>query len=340
MYLAQFISGIIGLFLSMLFSSLEIAFFSLSHEKLNNKIHYGKKRERKRASRILHLVTEERKDRVMVIIIYGNAIANTLLAFALNNMIKNPYLAFSVSSVLLSYVGDLVPKIIATKRNFLIASMASLPMHFIVVRLSFIPWILLFPVAWLLRRVSTEVDAIKPDLQYLLKKFDIKNHAKEFMQKFVNAEQHLTIESCMINIDDAVTLRLNQEITERTCANMLRSNYSHVPVRNNTDGNILGIVPIPALFSRVDLRVSSDMIITDGFTWIDASFTPSDGLIVLLPAIEEKGIDFAIVTNGEKNRAIGLTNTQQILLAIHQQKDVVIVSDQEATQTKLEFATV
>jgi len=299
--------------LSGIFSSSEIAFFSISQAKLQALV----EQKVKGAKSILKL--KENSDYLLVTILIGNNIVNisasaiaTLLATEVFGS-SGAGIAVGVMTVLILIFGEITPKSFATRQAVSIARIMVFPLQFF--------QFILFPIIWIFVKINNIFtrfgggDSFKVSEEeiHALAEIGVEHGAiEDYEHKYI--KNILELDKTMV--EQIMTPRVNMGAIdiEESLVDILplikKKEYSRYPVYKDSVDNIVGILYIIDLIPHIDedfekLKLSS--VVRKPF------FVPCTNLVDdLLHEMKVKRIHIAIV-NDEHGGTAGLVTLEDVL---------------------------
>ena len=317
---AGLIGGIVAvlvlLMCSAAASAAETAFFSFSPSQLNE-IHSSKSAA---SQRILHLLSNSKLLLATILIInnlvnVGIVIISTFLVKGYLDFSANPLLGFIFQVVvitsLLLLLGEIMPKVIATRKPVQIASLLSMPLTILQKVLYPFSKILVISTRFIDKRQGYQTHNITLD--------DISNAIDITADGKVDAEDRKIMKSITrfanINAREIMTPRVDLTTLENSLTlSMVRkiivdSGYSRIPVFNDTPDTITGILYIKDLLPYLSEE--------DSFNWGQLVrppfFIPENKPINdLMQEFQEKKIHLAVVVD-EYGGTSGIITLEDII---------------------------
>jgi len=314
--IAGLLTLIILLICSAAASASETAFFSLSPSQLNeirsSKTHVNK--------RIVHLL--ENSKLLLATVLITNNLVNVgiviLSTFLVNQYLdfsSNPLLGFLIQVViitaLLLLLGEIIPKVVATRKPVRIASLLATPIS--------IMQKVLYPFSSLLVRTTRFIDRRHAHRYHNITLDDISNaiditadgkvddEDRKIMKSItrfgdINAREIMSPRVDLTAIDDSLSFNEVQKI-------IIESGYSRIPVYNDTPDTITGILYIKDLLPH--------LAGTDSFDWKSLVrppfFIPENKPINdLMQEFQEKKIHMAVVVD-EYGGTSGIITLEDII---------------------------
>jgi gliding motility-associated protein GldE len=314
--IAGLLSVVVLLLCSAAASASETAFFSLTPSQLNE-IRSSKTSANKR---IMHLLENSKLLLATILIVnnlvnVGIVILSTYLVNQYLDFSSNPLLGFLFQVVLITslllLLGEILPKVVATRKPVRLASLLALPLS-ILQRI-------LFPFSQLLVRSTRFIDKhyahkyINITLDDISNAIDITADGKvdeedrkimKSITRFgdINAREIMSPRVDLTAIDDSLPFIDVQKL-------IIESGYSRIPVYNDTPDTITGILYIKDLLPHL----SAD----DSFDWKSLArppfFVPENKPINdLMQEFQEKKIHMAVVVD-EYGGTSGIITLEDII---------------------------
>jgi len=314
--IAGLLTLIILLICSAAASASETAFFSLSPSQLNeirsSKTHVNK--------RIVHLL--ENSKLLLATVLITNNLVNVgiviLSTFLVNQYLdfsSNPLLGFLIQVVIITafllLLGEIIPKVVATRKPVRIASLLATPIS--------IMQKVLYPFSSLLVRTTRFIDRRHAHRYHNITLDDISNaiditadgkvddEDRKIMKSItrfgdINAREIMSPRVDLTAIDDSLSFNEVQKI-------IIESGYSRIPVYNDTPDTITGILYIKDLLPH--------LAGTDSFDWKSLVrppfFIPENKPINdLMQEFQEKKIHMAVVVD-EYGGTSGIITLEDII---------------------------
>jgi len=297
-------------------SASETAFFSLSPSQLNE-IRSSKTAVNKR---IVHLL--ENSKRLLATILITNNLVNVgiviISTFLVNNYIdfsSNPLLGFLFQIVvitsLLLLLGEIMPKVLATRKPVKIAMMLATPLTILQQ--------LLYPFSWLLVSSTRFIDRRQAHRNHNITLDDISNAIDITADGKVDDEDRKIMKSITRFVDINAREIMSPRVDLTTIENsipfsevqkiIVESGYSRIPVYNDTPDTITGILYIKDLLPYLSEN--------DSFNWESLVrppfFIPENKPINdLMQEFQEKKIHMAVVVD-EYGGTSGIITLEDII---------------------------
>ena len=314
--LAGIVTVLFLLMCSAAASGSETAFFSLSPSQLNE-IRNSKTNSHKRIITLL-----ETPKRLLATILIANNLVNVgiviISSFLVNNYLDfsaNPLLGFLFQIIIITSVllllGEIVPKVIATRSPVKVATLMSMPLS-IVQRI-------LYPFSKLLVNSTRFIDKRQAYKNHNITLDDISNaiditadgkvdsEDRKIMKSItrfgaINAREIMSPRVDLTTIDNSMPFRKVQSI-------IIESGYSRIPVYNDTPDTITGILYIKDLLPYLSEA--------DNFDWEKLVrppfFVPENKPINdLMQEFQEKKIHMAVVVD-EYGGTSGIITLEDII---------------------------
>jgi putative hemolysin len=314
--LAGIVTVLFLLMCSAAASGSETAFFSLSPSQLNE-IRNSKTHSHKRIITLL-----ETPKRLLATILIANNLVNVgiviISSFLVNNYLDfsaNPLLGFLFQIIIITSVllllGEIVPKVIATRSPVKVATLMSMPLS-VVQRI-------LYPFSKLLVNSTRFIDKRQAYKNHNITLDDISNaiditadgkvdsEDRKIMKSItrfgaINAREIMSPRVDLTTIDNSMPFRKVQSI-------IIESGYSRIPVYNDTPDTITGILYIKDLLPHLSEA--------DNFDWEKLVrppfFVPENKPINdLMQEFQEKKIHMAVVVD-EYGGTSGIITLEDII---------------------------
>jgi gliding motility-associated protein GldE len=314
--IAGILSVLVLLFCSAAASSSETAFFSLSPSQLNE-IRNSKTHSSKRIVTLL-----ETPKRLLATILIANNLVNVgiviISSFLVNNYLDfsaNPLLGFLFQIVIITSIllllGEILPKVLATRSPVKIATLMSMPLS-IVQRI-------LYPFSKLLVNSTRFIDKRQAYKNHNITLDDISNAIDITADGKVDSEDRKIMKSITrfgdINAREIMSPRVDLTTIDNSMpfgkvqSIIIESGYSRIPVYNDTPDTITGILYIKDLLPYL----SED----DNFDWEklvrQPFFVPENKPINdLMQEFQEKKIHMAVVVD-EYGGTSGIITLEDII---------------------------
>ena len=307
------ISLLILVILSGIFSSLEIAFFSLSEAKVQALIDQ-KVRGAKRVQRL-----KKNSDFLLVTILLGNNIVN-ITASAMATVMATEYfgsqgtgIAVGIMTILILIFGEITPKSLATRLSVQIAT------SFAVI-IQALQWIL-YPIIWVFVQINYVFTKILGESQDTVSEEEIEAMSRIGMQDgSIEKHEHKLIRNIFDlsekTVEDIMTPRINMQtfqadITlDRVIKDIVQGEFSRYPVFEDTTDNITGI-----LYIRDIIKIPNEEFANHTLKSLAKPpiFTPAlTNIYDLFEKMNTKQTHIAIVTD-EHGGIDGLVTMEDIL---------------------------
>lgn len=254
---------VVLLLLSGYMSSSEVAFFSLSPQDIDEV------KEEKCAQDVSLLQLLSDSERLLATILIGNNLVNVaiiiLTAYAFQNLFdfsQVPVLGFIIQTILLTALlllfGEIIPKVYA-QRKPLALSRFSAPKMLVVSRI-------LRPISSLLMKSSSVVaDSLSKkhsnlsaeDLSQAVNLIKEEQHGEKKLLSEIVKFSNKTATDIMVPRVDMVDLDVAWNF-EKMLSEVISSGYSRMPVYENTEDNILGILYVKDLIPYKDSPADFD----------------------------------------------------------------------------------
>lgn len=261
-----FVAIVILLFLSAFFSGSEIAYTSVSRSKLKTAAEEGSKR-----AKAAMYIYEHYEDALSTLLIGNNlvniaasAVATVILIRILGN--AGAGVSTLVMTVIILICGEITPKIIAKQNSYKAALFASYPLRI----LMFVLKPVIKVVVWLVDKVSAiwnkdkekEPSVTEEELVTLIENVKdngiIDEERSDLLQSAIEFSD-ITVEEIITPRIDMVSIDVNDSI-ESIIETVIESNFSRIPVYDDSIDNIVGILHVEhflkycALSDQVDIR--------------------------------------------------------------------------------------
>lgn len=251
------VAFVILIFLSALFSSTEIAFFSLSPAKAHSLI----QKKKKNAQLIWKL--KQHPQKLLITILIGNNVVNVFTASLATVLTINYFgsagigIATGAVTLLILVFGEITPKSIAQKNNVLIAQKTA--------KLLYTLGLIFTPVTWLLIRwnnliikkivKSSDASAVSEDeiralTRLGVEKGEIDFQEREFIERVFKFDD---VKVKKIMTPRYKIIALNGEVGVDNIAHFVsQSGFSRYPVFIDDEDKIIGYVHINDLMKRLN----------------------------------------------------------------------------------------
>jgi gliding motility-associated protein GldE len=309
-------SSILLLLCSALASASEIAFFSLTPHQL------AEVAEERRTSDSLIMQLRERGDRLLATILILNNLVNVGVIMLLNFFFMNwlhfgpgsEWLEFLLLTVLLTFLlllfGEIMPKIYSAHHSLSFCRFTA-PIFIVVEKLFYpISSVLMLSKAFTDRIVSFETESLTvDDLEKAMELTDKKDIAEESnMLKGIIRFGGEMAKEIMTSRIDIVDLNIKAPFSD-VLACIVDNNYSRIPVYQDTQDNIKGVLYIKDLLPHLNKP--------EGFRWQTlirpAYFVPETKMIDdLLRDFQQDKVHMAIVVD-EFGGTSGIVTMEDIL---------------------------
>lgn len=311
-----FVVILLLLLCSAAISASEIAYFSLSAADLNAL------KAKKSASNDLILELLTRPKRLLATILIGNNFVNvgivmlsTYITTAITDFSAYPILGFVIQVIvvtaLILLIGEIMPKVYATKQTVLIASMMAKPLK-VMMRL-------FYPLSILLVKSTNFIDRRMANRKYTLTMDDLSTAIDITADGQANEDDRKIMKSITrfgdINAREIMRSRVDVTAIEDTFNYkevldlVIESGYSRIPVYHETHDQVTGILYIKDLLPHLNQD--------EKFEWTSlirpAFFVPENKPINdLLHEFQEKKIHMAVVVD-EYGGTSGIITLEDII---------------------------
>lgn len=305
---------IVLLFCSALISGSEVAYFSLSPSDTD----LLKNGEHKNYKEILSLLSKPKK--LLATILIGNNFVNVAIVI-LSTFIVNEFIhglsdtyKFIIQLVLVTFmlllIGEVLPKVYATKNSLKLASFTALPLYYMRAILSPLSRILVSSTNFIDKRIKKRghdisIDELSHALE-LTSKNDTSDEDHKILEGIVNFG-NTEVKQIMTSRVDVASIQNNSSFKE-VIDIILESGYSRIPVYEDNFDHVLGVLYIKDLLPHLH---------EEEFDWMnlirDAFFIPENKKIDdLLREFQLKKIHLAIVVD-EYGGSSGIVTLEDIL---------------------------
>jgi putative hemolysin len=305
----QILILIVLLMLSGFFSSAETALFSISRTKAR---HIAKE---KRKSYMLINKLKNEPHKLLITILIGNNLVNigaTALATSIAIKTTPDYAVGIVTIIMASLIlifGEVIPKMIATRNNILIAKFAIFPIYWM--SILFFPIILILNFIPRLTKKIKKTDSVTEEelitfVERVEEEGKIKEKEKELIYNIfefddTNASEIITPRGDMFVIDAQKSLDLEA---------VVKSGFTRIPVIEGDIDHIIGIINVKSLFMH---QVMSDTEVDLKEVMIDPFFVPENiKLDNLFQQLKKRQLHMAIVVD-EHGGVSGLITLEDLL---------------------------
>eukprot|EP00180_Rhodochaete_pulchella_P002584 Plantae.Rhodophyta-Rhodochaete_pulchella.ctg3968.p1 GENE.Plantae.Rhodophyta-Rhodochaete_pulchella.ctg3968~~Plantae.Rhodophyta-Rhodochaete_pulchella.ctg3968.p1 ORF type:complete len:623 (+),score=112.75 Plantae.Rhodophyta-Rhodochaete_pulchella.ctg3968:259-2127(+) len=239
----EIILSVVCILFSGLFSGLTLGLLSLDLTDLRVYIDSGTPKEQRYAKRILPI--RRRGNYLLVSLLIGNTSVNSALAILSANIFSG-IVGFAVSTVIILYLGEIVPQAVCHKYGLIIGAFTS-PIVYV---LMFITW----PIAWPSAKLLNWVLGSEHELRYT--KREIKSlvnvhgstDAPQFSQEettvlgsAIDFWQKKVLE-VMTPLEKVFMLEAHVPLNFDTLTEIFKSGHSRVPVFEERRTNIVGVI--------------------------------------------------------------------------------------------------
>lgn len=342
-YLLNGLGIIILLLLSGLISGSEVAFFSLSHDQVQQARHSDNKKDK----RITDLISNPKRLLANILILNNlvNIFIVTISTYATWQVIGDKdttgvvivVLTISIT-VLIIFFGEIVPKVYANHNNLSFARFTA-PM------LSFFAKVLK-PIAWLLLNISKliesrierkgynlSVDEINHALEITSEQEEVTDEEKDMLKGIVNFST-LSVKQVMKSRMDITAMDVETDF--HTLMDQInKTGYSRIPVFEETIDKIEGILYIKDLLPHLNEEDDFDWqsLLRPGF------FIPESKKIDgLLKDFQEKQVHMAVVID-EYGGTSGLITLEDVIEEIVGEINDEFDDDRDVAYNKLDNNT-
>jgi gliding motility-associated protein GldE len=310
------VSILILLFFAAATSASEIAFFSIGASELNDI------NARKTSNNQLILKLLNKPKQLLATILIANNFLNvaivmlsTYVTASISNYSQHPVLGFVIQVVvvtsLILLIGEIIPKVYATRRAVFIASATARPLQFLMK--------LFYPLSIVLVKSTGFIDKRIENRKYTLSMDDLSSAIDITSDGQTNEEDRKIMKSITrfgdINAREIMRPRVDVTAIEedskfsRLVKTVIDSGYSRIPVYRETLDQVTGILYIKDLIPHIDKQ--------DDFRWTDlirpAFFIPENKPINdLLQEFQEKKIHMAVVVD-EYGGTSGIITLEDII---------------------------
>jgi len=301
-----------------MFSSSEVAYFSLSPAQLNTI------KENNQQSRISGLILKLLANpvRFLATLLIANSAVNISIVIVSNYLLimvfdfsAHPLASVFVNIVLITFLivmfGDVIPKVYATKNNLLLAERFALPLY--------ITHRLFYPFSFLMASTTDFIEKRMKKISYnvtideLTHAIDIASNTntpveeKKILKGIVKFG-NLDVTKIMKSRIDVIAFDTETPFTV-LLTKVIEAGYSRIPIYEESIDNIKGILHIKDLLAHLDL--------SDDFKWQTLIRKPffvpeSKRINDLLEEFQEKKIHLALVVD-EYGGLVGLVTLEDIL---------------------------
>lgn len=297
-------------------SASEIAYFSLGASELNEL------NSKKNSTNKLILELLSKPKSLLATILIGNNFINvaivmisTFITASFPNFSEHPILAFIIQVVIVTslilLIGEIIPKIYASKQALLIAGFMARPLKVMLQ--------LFYPLSILLVKSTHFIDRRMENKKYTLSMDDLSTAIDITADGETNEDDRKIMKSITrfgdINAREIMRPRvdvtaINETFRFREIINIIiESGYSRIPVYKESPDNISGILYIKDLLPHLDKK--------DDFDWValirPAFFVPENKPINdLLQEFQEKKIHMAVVVD-EYGGTSGIITLEDII---------------------------
>ncbi|MFY0600916.1 MAG: gliding motility-associated protein GldE [Cyclobacteriaceae bacterium] len=342
-YLLNGLGILFLLFLSGLISGSEVAFFSLSHEQVQQVRTSDNKKDK-----FISLLISDPKRLLASILILNNLInifIITISTFATWRIVGSKeadgiviIVLTAVITILIIFFGEIVPKVYANHNNLSFAR-ATAPILRVSARI-------LKPLAWLLMNISNvieskiqrkgynlSVDEINHALEITSEQEEVTDEEKDMLKGIVNFST-LSVKQVMKSRMDITALDVETDFHE-LMNQVNKTGYSRIPIYEETVDKIEGILYIKDLLPHLNKE--------DDFTWQTllrpGFFIPESKKIDgLLKDFQERQVHMAIVVD-EYGGTSGLITLEDVIEEIVGEINDEFDDDRDVAFDKLDNST-
>lgn len=306
--IGQIIVLIVLILLSGIFSSTEIAMFTLSEIKIRHLVD-KKVRHAKQLQRL-----KENTHRLLITILVGNNLVNigsAAMATALAiNLFGNTGvgIATGIMTLLILVFGEIIPKAYATKYAKEI-SLFMTPLIYFFMNIT-------YPVVWIFEKITSSVvkdDSDEPiiteeEVRGMLKMSEeegsIKRQEEEMIQNIFKLDDTYAVD-IMTPRPDMFAIESNHTVDE-VLSSITENGYSRIPIYEGDLDNIIGILYVKDILTIDNTRSVKDIL-------RPAFFVPETKRIdSLLREFKQKKMHLAIVVN-EHGTTVGVVSIEDLI---------------------------
>jgi gliding motility-associated protein GldE len=311
------ISILVLLLLSAMYSSSEVAYFSLSPAQLST----IKEKENSRISDLI-LKLLSNPVRFLATLLIANSAVNISIVIVSNYILNmvfdftlHPLAGVLINVVLITFLivmfGDVIPKVYATKNNLRLTEQIAIPLY--------LTHRLFYPFSYLLASTTDFIEKRMKKISYNVT-IDELTHAIDIASDTNTPVEEKKILKGIVkfgNLDVTKIMKPRIDViafdTETVFSELLKkvidSGYSRIPVYEESIDNIKGVLHIKDLLAHLDQ--------TDDFKWQELIRKPffvpeSKRINDLLEEFQEKKIHLALVID-EYGGLVGLVTLEDIL---------------------------
>lgn len=304
------------LFLSSIFSFAEMSLSTLKPIKLTHYIRYGTKIEKKQANRVIKLTKEYNKTITSIVILNNivnvlSSVVSTIFFSALfpNNSVLGGVVSFLSLTLLIIFLGELIPKMLARKYS----EKGSMKISFLISATN----VVLKPIVILISKIIKQKDEplLKSDLEI--------NEALKQTQKsgFINKDERLIVENAlkldnisaskiMIPKNRVISLKKSELTSNKLIEYIKKNKHTRIPILDSKN-NTIGIYNIKNfLINKLD--ANKDEFKTKIF---DVSFfNSSDKLDYIFKELRIKRQHMGVISsNKNSKKMIGIITIEDII---------------------------
>ncbi len=248
------------IFFSALFSGLTIGFLGLNKTELERKVKIGEKK----AARIL--TVRKNGNFLLVTLLLGNVLVNSILSVFLGNLFSG-LVAVLVSTALIVVFGEILPQAVFYRHALSVG-------YYFVPLVKFFQFIL-YPIAYPISKVldyflGEEEETIwsKKEIKEIIKihedseKSDIDKDEESILIGALTFSEK-TAKEAMTPKKNVFRLELNRELDDNLLKEIKDSGYSRIPVYENDDDNIIGVLNVKALINLKDRKKVKEVFYKD-----------------------------------------------------------------------------
>jgi len=331
------------LFLSGLISGSEVAFFSFTHNQIQD-FNVSNKLSEKRISRLLH-----HPKRLLATILILNNLVNifiiTLSTYTTWQIVGDQGTVgvviaslTTIITILIIFFGEIIPKVYANHNSIFFAKVTSRLLMFSYKFLKPVSWFLMSVTNLIERRVEKKghnlsVDEINQALEISVEKEDVTEDEKGILKGIVNFGT-LSVKQVMKSRMD-ITAYDRATDFHRLMNQISKHGYSRVPIFSETIDKIDGILYVKDLLPHIDKE--------EDFVWQElvrpAFFIPESKKIDdLFKDFQEKQVHIAVVID-EYGGTSGLITMEDVIEEIVGEINDEFDDEQEIAYNKLDNNT-
>ncbi|KAJ3416661.1 hypothetical protein HDV05_000491 [Chytridiales sp. JEL 0842] len=232
-----------------MFAGLTIGLMSLDETNLSILKRSGTPQERKYAEQIEPI--RRNTHLLLVTLLLSNTVVNETLPVLFHAVQLEGYQAVLFSTVLVVIFGEIIPQAVCARYGLQVGAIFAWPVRILI----WIVYIIAYPIAKLLDWILGQKDAViyrRAQLKELIAMHD-EDHSGPLTLEEVNILRAIlelrdkTVTDVMTKLSDVLMLPLNSKLDRATISNLLHAGHSRVPVYNDSQEDIIGVVLVKQL---------------------------------------------------------------------------------------------